>query len=91
MNENAVAFMHLLHPPCTVLLPESPLAMMQRWATPVSPRQSRFRLQANILTLIPTLTPKMPKMESAPGLTLTPESESPIFDELTHKYIHNKR
>ncbi len=31
------------------------------------------------LTPIPTPTPMWPKMESAPGLTPTPESESPIF------------
>ena len=35
-----------------------------------------------MLTPIPTPTPKMPKMESAPGLTLTLESESPIFGSI---------
>ncbi len=31
------------------------------------------------LTLVPTLTPNCQKTESTPGMTPTPESESPVF------------
>ena len=63
----------------------------QRWATPVSPGSDsdsrptswlRFRLHLSknwCLTPVPTPTPNCQKTESIPAVTLTTESESPIF------------